>query len=101
MLEVITYIDETNCETKLEKQLYGIALDNQHLAECYDKERKKSEEEIVYRDSVLSTRKNHILMLCAILDDFKDSMDDADYRNFKDIRKDYIDTDLNTLMANG
>ena len=94
MLQVITYIDESDCVTKREKQLYEIALDNEQLAECYRKERNKNQEGIVYRDSVLQTRKNHILMLCAILDDFKDSMDDADYRNFKAIRKDYIDTNI-------
>tara|TARA_B100000214_G_scaffold355724_1_gene313761 strand:- start:3958 stop:4245 length:288 start_codon:yes stop_codon:yes gene_type:complete len=94
MLQVISYIDESDCTTKREKQLYEIALDNQELSECYRRERNKNHEELVARDSVLQTRKNHILMLCAILDDFKDSMDDADYRNFKAIRKDYIDTNI-------
>jgi len=94
MLQVISYIDESDCKTKREKQLYEIALDNQELSECYDRERKKSQEE-------LKTRKEHILKLCEILDDFVDSMDDTDYSNFKAIQKDYIDTDPNTLMANG
>lgn len=93
-VQVITYINESDCVTKREKQLYGIAVENEHLAECYHTELNKSQEGIVYRDCVLQTRKEHILKLCSILDEFKDSMDDADYRNFKAIRKDYIDTNI-------
>ena len=87
MLQVITYIDESDCVTKREKQLYEIALDNQELSECYDRERKKSQEE-------LETRKEHILTLCSILDEFQDSMDHPEYEAFKAIRKDYIDTNI-------
>tara|TARA_R110002020_G_scaffold465994_1_gene688125 strand:+ start:1326 stop:1718 length:393 start_codon:yes stop_codon:yes gene_type:complete len=43
MLEVTTYIDESDCTTDLEKQLYQVALDYQQLAEAYDKERKKKQ----------------------------------------------------------
>jgi hypothetical protein len=43
MLEVTTYIHESDCTTDLEKQLYQLALDYQQLAEAYDKERKKKQ----------------------------------------------------------
>jgi len=43
MLEITTYIDESDCTTDLEKQLYQVALDYQQLAEAYDKERKKKQ----------------------------------------------------------
>ena len=103
MLQVITYIDESDCVTKREKQLYKIALENEHLAECYHTERNKRQEQIVYRDSVLQTRKEHILKLCSILEQpsIQEQMNDPEYEAFKAIRKDYIDTDPNTLMANG
>ena len=86
MLQVITYIDESDCTTKREKQLYEIALDNQELSECYDRERKKSQEE-------LKTRKKQILTLCSILDESQDSMDHPEYEAFKAIRK-YFDTNI-------
>tara|TARA_E500000331_G_C17247861_1_gene709807 strand:+ start:1517 stop:1846 length:330 start_codon:yes stop_codon:yes gene_type:complete len=104
MLQVITYIDESDCVTKREKQLYEIALDNEQLSECYRRERNKSQEELVSLDSALSTCKKHIFRLCSILNEFEDLCDcieDEDYRYFKDISKDYLDTDPNTLMANG
>jgi hypothetical protein len=94
MLQVITYIDESDCVTKREKQLYEIALENEHLADCYHKERNKNQEQIVYRDSVLQTRKEHILKLCSILDELADEMNDPEYEAFKAIRKDYIDTNI-------
>ena len=41
MLEVTTYISESDCTTDLEKQLYKLARDYQELSQVYDKERKK------------------------------------------------------------
>jgi|TARA_R110000824_G_scaffold330007_1_gene516749 hypothetical protein len=52
MLEVITYINENDCTTDLEKQLYEVALDYQQLSKArkglfehyeraYNEERKK------------------------------------------------------------
>jgi predicted amino acid racemase len=58
MLEVTTYIHESDCTTDLEKQLYQLALDYQQLAEAYDKERKRKANYAIdreYIESILGT----------------------------------------------
>jgi hypothetical protein len=58
MLEVTSYIHETDCTTDLEKQLYQVALDYQQLAEAYDKERKRKANYAIdreYIESILGT----------------------------------------------
>ena len=69
MLEVTTYIHESDCTTDLEKQLYQVALDYQRLSEArkslfdhykkaYDEERKKKVSFVIdreYIESILGT----------------------------------------------
>jgi len=58
MLEVTTYIHESDCTTDLEKQLYQVALDYQSLSQVYDKERKRKANYAIdreYIESILGT----------------------------------------------